>query len=102
MSGTTLTSKFKSAVLLLLGSYKKFISPVLPPSCRYVPTCSEYAMEAIECYGIARGGWLAAVRLLRCHPFAAGGYDPLIRAEQHSHTRILGLETRHVRVLKES
>ena len=64
-------------VVRLLRGYKCVISPWLAPSCRYVPTCSEYAMEAVERYGAGRGGGLALWRLLRCHPFARGGYDPV-------------------------
>jgi len=66
-------------VLQLLRAYKWAISPMFPPACRYVPTCSEYAMEAVERYGALRGGWMALLRLLRCHPFVKGGYDPVIR-----------------------
>lgn len=69
----------KLAALKLLGAYKWGISPMLPPACRYVPTCSEYAMEAIERYGALRGGAIALARLLRCHPFARGGYDPVVK-----------------------
>jgi hypothetical protein len=64
------------AVLALRG-YKRFISPVLPPMCRFEPTCSVYAMQAIEKYGIMRGTWLGARRLLRCHPLNPGGWDPV-------------------------
>ena len=67
------------AALDLLRAYKWAISPIFPPSCRYTPTCSEYAMEAIERYGIPRGGMKALTRILRCHPFVKGGYDPVIR-----------------------
>ena len=63
--------------LQLLRAYKGAISPLFPPACRYVPTCSEYAMEAVERYGVLRGGFKASLRLLRCHPFARGGYDPV-------------------------
>jgi putative membrane protein insertion efficiency factor len=64
-------------LLLLVKGYRYGISPLFPPSCRYVPTCSEYAVEAIVRYGALRGSWLSLCRLLRCHPFAAGGYDPV-------------------------
>lgn len=66
-------------VLQLLRAYKWAISPMLPPACRYVPTCSEYAMEAVERYGAFRGGWMALLRVLRCHPFVRGGYDPVVQ-----------------------
>ena len=69
----------KIVVLYLLRAYKWAISPLFPPACRYVPTCSEYAMEAVERYGALRGGFMAAARLLRCHPFAHGGYDPVVK-----------------------
>jgi hypothetical protein len=69
----------KQVVLALLRAYKWLLSPLLPPSCRYVPTCSEYAREAVERYGAVRGGCMAAWRVLRCHPFVKGGYDPVVR-----------------------
>jgi len=71
----------KTIALAILRFYKRWISPSLLPSCRYVPTCSEYAMEAIERFGILRGGARAAWRLLRCHPFVKGGYDPVVKHE---------------------
>lgn len=64
-------------MLASLRFYKRRISPLLPPACKYTPTCSEYAMQAVERYGALYGGYLAARRLLRCHPFAKGGYDPV-------------------------
>lgn len=67
----------KPLALLAIRGYQRFISPLLPPSCRYIPTCSEYAYEAIQRYGIVRGGVKALWRILRCHPFSRGGYDPL-------------------------
>jgi putative membrane protein insertion efficiency factor len=67
----------KTVVLGMLRGYKWAISPMFPPACRYVPTCSEYAMEAVDRYGAFRGGWMALARLLRCHPFVRGGYDPV-------------------------
>ena len=64
-------------MLVMLRFYKREISPMLPPCCRYIPTCSQYALEAVEKYGAVKGGWLAAKRILRCHPFHEGGYDPV-------------------------
>ena len=64
-------------MLVMLRFYKREISPMLPPCCRYTPTCSEYAMQAVEKYGAVKGGWLADKRILRCHPFHEGGYDPV-------------------------
>jgi len=65
--------------LHLLRGYKAIVSPLFPPACRYVPTCSEYAIEAVERFGVLRGGLLALGRLLRCHPFVKGGYDPVVK-----------------------
>jgi uncharacterized protein len=67
----------KYLALGLIWLYQKFISPLLPPSCRFVPTCSQYAVEAISHFGIVKGGWLAVRRIARCHPFNPGGYDPV-------------------------
>ena len=67
----------KRLMLALLRFYRRQISPGLPPSCRFIPSCSVYAMEAIEKHGAAKGGWLALRRLLKCHPFHPGGYDPV-------------------------
>ena len=67
----------KSLMQWLLRGYKRWISPMLPHACRFVPTCSEYALEAVERHGALRGSWLALARLLRCHPFASAGYDPV-------------------------
>jgi putative membrane protein insertion efficiency factor len=61
----------------LLRAYKTVISPLLPSACRFEPTCSVYAREAIERHGLGRGGWLALRRLSRCHPFHRGGFDPV-------------------------
>jgi putative membrane protein insertion efficiency factor len=67
----------RGLLVALLRFYKAAVSPLLPPSCRFVPTCSEYAMEAVEKYGALRGGWMGVRRLLRCHPFHPGGFDPV-------------------------
>jgi hypothetical protein len=61
----------------LIRGYQKFISPILPPSCRYTPSCSQYTLQAVEKYGIFKGLWLGLKRILRCHPFTKGGYDPV-------------------------
>jgi len=57
--------------------YQLCISPFLPPSCRFYPTCSDYCRKALEKYGLLKGGWLGIKRLIRCHPFNPGGYDPV-------------------------
>jgi len=64
-------------LLTLLRAYKWLVSPLLGPACRYVPSCSDYAMEAVARYGVLRGGWKAVWRLARCHPLAKGGFDPV-------------------------
>jgi hypothetical protein len=60
-----------------IRGYQLFISPLLPASCRYTPTCSEYALTSVQRYGVLKGGWLAVKRIARCHPFAEGGHDPV-------------------------
>jgi uncharacterized protein len=79
---TTMRNLPQRAVLLLLRAYKWALSPILPPACRYVPTCSEYAIEAVERYGAMRGGLMSAWRLLRCHPLVKGGLDPVVKSSQ--------------------
>jgi hypothetical protein len=63
--------------LNLIRFYQRFISPWTPPSCIYTPSCSQYAYQAISKYGVVKGSWLAIRRLLRCHPWGRGGYDPV-------------------------
>jgi len=67
----------KQLLLLLIKFYQFFISPLTGQNCRFYPTCSTYAVEAVQKYGSLRGSWLAAKRILRCHPFHAGGFDPV-------------------------
>jgi putative membrane protein insertion efficiency factor len=64
-------------LLLMIRFYRRGVSPLLPAACRYTPTCSAYAEQAIERYGAVRGSWLGARRLLRCHPWGGSGYDPV-------------------------
>ena len=66
-----------TVALRLIAAYRLAISPLLPPSCRYAPTCSEYCYDAIAEYGLIRGGWLGMKRIARCHPFHPGGVDPV-------------------------
>jgi putative membrane protein insertion efficiency factor len=69
-------------LLLLIQGYRLLISPIFGPSCRYLPSCSVYAMEAIRIHGPCRGSWLAVRRIGRCHPFHRSGYDPVPAGEQ--------------------
>ena len=67
----------KKFVISAIRFYQREVSPLFPPRCRYIPTCSEYALEAVEKYGAVKGSFLAAKRILRCNPFHKGGYDPV-------------------------
>jgi putative membrane protein insertion efficiency factor len=64
-------------LITLVRAYQLLLSPLLPPACRYMPSCSQYAVEALQRHGAVRGSWLAAKRICRCHPFRPGGYDPV-------------------------
>jgi len=77
----------KAVLLLLIQGYRRFISPLFPPTCRFTPTCSQYAFTAIERFGPLKGTWLAVRRITRCHPFHPGGYDPVPSAStcHHNH-----------------
>ncbi len=67
----------KTFLLFLIRFYRAYISPLKPPCCRFTPTCSEYALEAVKRYGPWKGMWLSVKRIAKCHPFHKGGYDPL-------------------------
>jgi putative membrane protein insertion efficiency factor len=75
----------KKPILILLNFYKAAISPWLPSACRFHPTCSVYMREAVEAHGAARGVWMGLKRLARCHPFHAGGVDPVPGVENLNH-----------------
>lgn len=70
-------NKLKYILIFLIKGYRKYISPLLGPNCRFQPTCSQYSLEAVEKYGFFKGGYLSIKRILKCHPFHPGGYDPL-------------------------
>jgi uncharacterized protein len=72
----------KKILIVLVRGYRKFISPLTPPSCRFTPTCSEYAIEAIDRFGTIKGSYLTTLRILRCNPFHPGGYDPVPTANK--------------------
>ena len=74
----------KIVLLWLIKGYRNFVSPLFPATCRFQPTCSSYAIEAIAYYGAVKGSWLAVNRILRCHPFHPGGYDPIPPPAQKS------------------
>ncbi|MBW1729892.1 MAG: membrane protein insertion efficiency factor YidD [Deltaproteobacteria bacterium] len=73
----SIVNNLKKGPIALITIYQRIISPLKPPCCRFYPSCSDYARQAIEKYGILKGGMLAVVRVLKCHPFHPGGYDPL-------------------------
>ncbi|MGB9681357.1 MAG: membrane protein insertion efficiency factor YidD [bacterium] len=68
----------KRLILKLIRFYKLFISPILGKNCRFYPTCSDYTYQAIERYGVRKGIWIGLKRIIRCHPYNPGGYDPLL------------------------
>jgi len=75
----------RSVLARTFRSYKRFVSPFLPPACRFHPTCSEYAAHAVEVHGALKGSALAAGRVLRCNPWSAGGFDPVPNATASAH-----------------
>lgn len=69
-------------VIWLVKGYQRYISPLTPPSCRYLPTCSQYTIEALQKHGLRKGGWLALKRISSCHPWGGSGYDPVPDREE--------------------
>ncbi|MBX5489118.1 membrane protein insertion efficiency factor YidD [Mycolicibacterium hassiacum] len=81
---TTVRAAATRSVIFVIQLYRNMISPLRPPSCRFIPTCSQYAVEALTEFGLVRGGWLAVKRLLKCGPWHRGGWDPVPeRCEPH-------------------
>lgn len=76
------TDKMKALLMWLIKVYRALISPLFPPSCRFQPTCSQYALQAVERFGVLHGSWLSIKRILRCHPLNPGGYDPVPTQEE--------------------
>jgi hypothetical protein len=68
---------FKETGITLIKAYRRFVSPMLPPACRFTPSCSLYTLQAVERYGLIRGSLMGGRRVLRCHPFSKGGFDPV-------------------------
>ncbi|MDE0537114.1 MAG: membrane protein insertion efficiency factor YidD [Rhodospirillales bacterium] len=75
----------RTALKLLIRGYQLFVSPILGANCRYAPSCSQYAVEAIESHGAVRGSWLAVKRIGRCHPWGGSGYDPVPSGQRRDH-----------------
>ncbi len=80
-------------LMAVVIGYRRFISPLLPPRCRFEPSCSAYALEALRVHGAARGLWLAVARIARCHPFHPGGYDPVPPADRSGKPPLTGAGT---------
>jgi hypothetical protein len=77
MTGSGVLRLPRQLVVLVIRGYQRFISPALPPACRFTPSCSQYTLEAVSRYGVVRGGWLGLRRIARCHPWHPGGPDPV-------------------------
>lgn len=84
------TSLWARPLILAVKGYQRFMSPLLPPACRFYPSCSAYAVEALETHGAARGSWLTVRRLARCHPFHPGGLDPVPPGRESRHGDVAG------------
>ena len=93
---TLMRRPVRTLLIALLRVYQAAVSPFIPPACRFYPSCSQYALEAIERRGVAMGLCLAVWRLLRCHPWNAGGYDPVPEATHHTHGAVVHPAPQHL------
>lgn len=75
----------KQILIGIIRFYQKFISPLKPPTCRFYPTCSHYGLDAMKTHGALKGTWLTVIRILKCHPFHPGGFDPVPEKKEKEH-----------------
>jgi uncharacterized protein len=83
----------RHTLILLVRGYQRVLSPLKPPTCRFLPTCSSYTIEALQRHGVVKGGWIATKRICRCHPWGGHGYDPVPGCDEHTAVTELTTQT---------